>query len=87
MKKRPDHNWQYREKHYSLYYQPQPSIQNHRQQYRHYRKIKQAYSKNDYDTYKGGAYGMIHSEICTPEKHKTPIIPLGDDSYSRKKTD
>ena len=26
--KRPDHNWKYRGKHYSLYYQPQPAMYN-----------------------------------------------------------
>ena len=29
---------------------------------------------------------MIHSGIPTPEINKTPIIPLENDSYSRKKS-
>ena len=28
---------------------------------------------------------MIHSGKPTPDKHKTPIIPLENDDYSRKK--
>ena len=43
--------------HNSSYYQPQPGVQNHRQQ---------AFYKNDYYGYKGVARGMIHSGITTP---------------------
>ena len=34
---------------------------------------------------KGGAHGMIHSVIPTPEKHAAPIIPLENYYYSRNK--
>ena len=81
-----DYYWQSFGQHNSLYYQPQPDIHNHRQQYCHDRIIQQASSKNDYDREKGVAHSMISSGIPTPEKHKTSIIPLENYSYSRKKT-
>ena len=49
-----------------LYYQPQPAVHNHRQQYRNDRIIEQASYKNDYDMYKGVEYGMIRSAILAP---------------------
>ena len=64
--KRPDHDWQYRGQHDSLYYQPQPDIHNHRQHYCHDRRIQQSFSQNYYDSDKGEAHGMIHSGITTP---------------------
>ena len=70
----PDHIWKYRGQHDYLYYQSQPAIHNHHQQYLDERIILQYYSKNDYDRDKGGAHGIIHSGIPTPEKHKTSII-------------
>ena len=39
----------------------------------------------DYDRNKVVAYGMIHSGISTPEKHKTPIISLENYYYSINK--
>ena len=47
--------------------------------------MQQASYENDYDRDKGGAHGMIHSGITTPEKQATPFIPLKIYSYSRKK--
>ena len=81
----PDHNCQSHGHHDYSYYQPQSAMHYHRQHYRHDRRTKQSSSKNDYDRYKEGAHGMIHNGIPTPEKHKTPIIKLENDSYSRKK--
>ena len=83
--KKPDHNWKYCGKQHYSYYQPQLAIHNHLQQYRHYRIIQQYPSKNDYDREKGGAHGIIHSGIPTPEKHATPIIPQENGYYSRDK--
>ena len=83
--KRPDHNCKSCGQHDYSYYQPQPSIHNHRQKYHNGRRIQQDSSKNDYDRHKGVSHGMIHGGITTPEKHKTPIITLENDSYSRKK--
>ena len=80
----PDHYWKTRRQHNYLYYQIQPAVQNHRQQYRHHRKFKQASYKNDNYRDKGVSHGMIFSGIPTPEKQATPIIPLENDYYSRK---
>ena len=82
----PDHNRKNCRQHDSSYYQPQPTVQNHRQKYRNDRRIQQDASKNDYDRDKGVAHGMICSGIPTPENQTTPIIPLEKDSYYRKKT-
>ena len=49
----PDHNRQYHRQHNSLYYQPQPAVQNQHQQYRHDIIIQQDSYKNDYDREKG----------------------------------
>ena len=64
--KRPDNNRQNCRQHDSSYYQPQPAVHNHRQQYRNDRIIEQASYKNDYDMYKGVEYGMIRSAIPAP---------------------
>ena len=83
--KTPDHDRKNHKQHYSLYYQLQPAVRNHRQKYRNDRRIQEASYKNDYDTDKGVSHGMIFSGIPTPEKQATPIIPLKNDSDSRKK--
>ena len=83
--KRAYHNRKSCGQHDSLYYQPRTAIHNHRQQYCHDRRIQQASYKNYYNRDKGVAHGMIYSGIPTPEKQATPIIPLENDSYSRKK--
>ena len=85
-KKILDHNWQNCRQQDSLYYQPQPAVQNHYQQYLNDKIIQQASYKNDYDRYKGVSHGIICSGIPTPEKQATPIIPLENDDYSRKKS-
>ena len=81
----PDHNRKTGRQHDYLYYQPQPSVQNHRKQYRHDRRLQKGSYKNDYDRGKGVAHFMIHSGIPTPKKQATPIIPLKKDYNSRKK--
>ena len=78
-------NRQTRRKHDNSYYQPQPAVQNHRQQYCHDIINQQDSYQKDYDRGKGVAHGMIHSGIPTPGKQATPIILLEKDSYSRKK--
>ena len=45
IEKIPDQNWKYCGQHDYSYYQPQPDIHNHRQQYRHDRKIQQDFPK------------------------------------------
>ena len=80
----PDLNRKNRRQHNSSYYQPQPTVQNHRQHYRNDIIIKQASYQNYYDRGKGVSHGMICSGIPPPEKQATPIIPLEKDSYSRK---
>ena len=70
-------NCKSRGKPYSLYYQPQPTIYNHRQQYRYDIKIRQDSSKNDYDMDKGDPHGMIHSEISTPKKTQNAHNSIG----------
>ena len=85
IEKIPDHNQRTRIQHDYSYYQPQPAVQNHRQQFSHDRMIQQASYKNDYYRDEGVAHGMIHSGIPTLEKQATPIIPLENHSYSRKK--
>ena len=82
----PYHNRKNCRQNDSSYYQPQPTVQNHRQKYRNDRRIQKSYYKNDYDRDKGVAHGMICSVISTPENQATPIIPLEKDSYYRKKT-
>ena len=81
----PHHNWQSCRQLNSSYYRPQNAIKNHCQQYRRDKKIQQASSKSYYNRNKEGSRGMIHSVIHTSEKHKTPIITLENDYYSRKK--
>ena len=85
IEKIPDHNQKTRIQQDYSYYQPQPAVQNHRQQFSHNRIIQQASYKNDYDRDKGVAHGMIRSGTPTLEKKATPIIPLENNSYSRKK--
>ena len=48
-------------------------------------EFNKIFYQNDYDTDKGVVHGMTRSEITTPEKLATPIIPLEKDPYSRKK--
>ena len=59
----------------SSYHQPQSAVQYRHHQYSNARKVKQYSYKNDYDREKGLAHGMMFSDITTPEKQITPIIP------------
>ena len=84
--KKSDHDWKNCRQNYFSYYQPQPAVQNHRQQYRNDRRMEQASHKNNYDGDKGVSHGMICSGIPTPEKQATPIIPLKRILILRKET-
>ena len=67
-----------------MYYQPQPTKYNYRQNYFQDRRIQQACSKNEYDIKKIRKHGNIHSGIPTPDKNVL-IIPLGNNYYEIKK--
>ena len=66
------------------YYQPQLANYNQRQKYIHDRRTQQAPSRNDYDRDKVVKHGNINNGIPPPDQ-KIPIIPLGNDSYARRK--
>ena len=68
-----------------MYYQLQPGVHNHYQQYDNYRIIQQASYRNDYDRDKGVSYGVIRSGIPTFEKQEIPVIPLKKYYNYRKK--
>ena len=57
MGKGPDHDRQNIRQHDSSYYQPQPGVQNYRQQYHNDKIIRQDSYKNNNDRYKWGSTG------------------------------
>ena len=66
----------YRRKHDTYYYQPQPPTgYNQRQHYNHHRTTKQAPYRIDQDKEKVDKRGVTNSGIKSPDIKQLPIIP------------